>query len=138
MERFSYDDYVEKYGDKRVFLRLVRKMAVKPCGEEKPSKGELIANQFNNHKSFKNFPELMNNEEYILNIARTSVNPAECEIYFYDYVNPYLKAKDDFRLKFLKAIYFNKNVYKLEDLNAIIEYCGFENENKRTKVKKRH
>ena len=128
-ERFSYEDYVKRYSDKRVFLRLVRKMAVKPCGEEKRLKGELIANQFNNHKSFKNFPNLMNDEEFILNIAKTSINPATCEIYFYDYVNPYLKARDDFRLKFLKAIYMNKNVYTLEDLNTIIEYCGFEKEN---------
>ena len=129
-ERFSYEDYVERYTDKRVFLRLVRKHAIKPCGEEKRPKGELIANQFNNHQSFKNFPDLMNDEEFILSIARTSVNPAECEIYFYDYVNPYLKRNKDFRLAFLKQIYLNRNVYKLEDINTIVEYCGFDKENK--------
>ena len=67
-------------------------------------------------------------QSVILNIAKTSTNPADCEIYFYDYVNSYLKAREDFRLKFLKAVYLNKNVYKLEDINAIVEYCGFENE----------
>lgn len=130
-ERFGYEDYVERYGDKRIFLRLVRRMAIKPCGKESYLKGELIANQFNNHKSFKNFQELMNDEDFILRIAKTSINPAECEIYFYDYVNPYLKAREDFRLKFLKAVYLNKNVFKLEDINAIVEYCGFEKENKK-------
>ncbi|MBO5954819.1 MAG: hypothetical protein J6Q13_02475 [Clostridia bacterium] len=130
MERFSYEDYVERYTDKRVFLRLVRKHAVKPCGKECWDKGKLIANQFNNHKSFKNFPELMDDEEFVLSIAKTSINPAECEIYFYDYVNPYLRARDDFKLKFLKAVYLNKNVYKLKDINTIVEYCGFQKENK--------
>ncbi len=129
MERFSFDDYVERYGDKRVFLKLVRKCAVKPCGEEKRSEGELIANQFNNHQSFKNFPGLMNDEEFILSIAKTSINPAECEIYFYDYVNPYLKKNKDFRLKFLKQIYLNKNVYKLEDIKTIVDYLQMKKEN---------
>ncbi len=129
LERFSYEDYVERYTDKRIFLRLVRKMAIKPCGKESRLKGELIANQFNNHKSFKNFQELMNDEEFILSIAKTSINPAKCEIYFYDYVNPYLKARKDFRLNFLKAIYLNENVYTLEDINTIIEYCEMEKEN---------
>lgn len=128
-QRFCYDDYVERYTDKRIFLRLVRKMAVKPCGKESYLKGELIANQFNNHKSFKNFHELMNDEDFILRIARTSINPAECEIYFYDYVNPHLKAKAEFRLKFLKAIYLNENVYLLDDLNTIISYFQMEREN---------
>ena len=127
--RFGYEDYVERYTDKRIFLRLVRKHAIKPCGKECWDKGALIANQFNNHQSFKNFPDLMNDEDFILSIAKTSINPAECEIYFYDYVNPYLKAKDDFKLKFLKAVYLNKNVYKLEDINTIVKYCGFEKEN---------
>lgn len=128
-ERFSYEDYVERYGDKRIFLRLVRREAVKPCGKESRLKGELIANQFNNHKSFKNFPNLMDDEEFLLNIAKTSINPAECEIYFYDYVNQYLKKNKEFRLKFLKAIYLNDNVYKLEDINSIVEYLQMEEEN---------
>lgn len=128
-ERFCYEDYVKRYTDKRIFLRLVRKMAIKPCGKESCLKGELIANQFSNHKSFKNFPELMDDEDFILNIAKTSINPANCEIYFYDYVNPYLKLDKEFKLKFLKAVYLNKNVYKLEDINTIVEYCEMQKEN---------
>ena len=34
------------------------------------------------------------------------------------------------RLKFLKQVYLNENVYKLKDINLIVEWCGLEEENK--------
>ena len=125
----NYNEYVEKYTDKRLFLRLVWGRKIKPCGRECREYGYLIANEFSNHSSFENFKELMNDEEFILDIAKTSRNPAECPIYFYDYVNIYLKRKKDFRLKFLKAIYLNENVYKLKDMQTIVEYLNMQEEN---------
>jgi len=129
MEMDNFGEYVSRYTDKRLFLRLVLGKAIKPCGRECREYGYLIANEFSNHKSFENFPSLMNDKEFLLQIAKTSRNPATCPIYFYDYINPYLKRNKDFRLRFLKAIYLNKNVYTLEDINTIVEYCGFEKEN---------
>lgn len=90
--------------------------------------GLLIAKSCN-HGSFVNFEQLMNDEEFILHIAGITPNPIICKNYFYQYVNTYLKNKADFRLKFLKAIYLNENVYKLEDLNEIISFCGLRREN---------
>ncbi len=127
--RNEFEDYIEKFTDIRLFLRLVHRRKINPCGRECREYGYLIANEFSNHSSFENFPELMNNEEFILEIARSSRNPAECPIYFYDYVNPYLKKKKDFRLKFLKQIYLNNNVYKLEDIKTIVEYLQMQKEN---------
>ena len=128
-ERSNYDIYIENYTDKRLFLRLVHKRKIKPCGRECREYGRLIANEFSDHSSFENFTELLDDKEFLLEIARTSRNPATCRIYFYDYVNPYLKKDEGFKLEFLKAIYLNKNVWTLEDLNTIVEYCEMQEQN---------
>ena len=128
--RENFELYVDKFTDKRLFLRLVWGRKVKPCGRECREYGYLIAREFSNHSSFENFPELMNDEEFLLDIARTSRNPATCPIYFYDYVNVYLKRNKEFRLKFLKAIYLNDNVYTLEDINTVVEYLKMQKENR--------
>ncbi len=125
----NFNDYVGRYTGKRLFLRLVHGRKIKPCGRECREYGRLIANEFTNHSSFENFTELMNDEEFVLEIAKTSRNPAECSIYFYDYVNIHLKRRKDFRLKFLKAIYLNENVYKLKDVETIVQYLEMEKEN---------
>ncbi len=122
--------YVNKFTDKRLFLRLVWGRSVKPCGRECREYGYLIANEFSDHSSFENFPTLMDDKEFLLQIAKTSRNPATCPIYFYDYVNPYLKKDAGFRLEFLKQIYLNDNVYTLEDINTIVEYLGMKKENR--------
>lgn len=126
----NYEHYVNRYTDKRLFLRLVHGRKIKPCGRECREYGYLIANEFSDHSSFENFPNLMNDREFVLQIAKSSRNPATCKIYFYDYVNPYLKQDKDFKLQFLKAVYLNENVYTLEDINTIVEYCEMQNENK--------
>lgn len=128
--RDNFEQYVEKFTDKRLFLRLVWGRKVKPCGRACREYGYLIAREFSNHSSFENFPELMDDEEFLLDIAKTSRNPATCPIYFYDYINIHLKRNKAFRLKFLKAIYLNENVYTLEDMNTIVEYLEMQKENK--------
>ena len=117
-----------RLGDKRIMNRLLDGRKVKPCGRECREYGMIIAMHVN-HGSFQNFSELMNDEEFILEIAKITPNPTECDNYFYQYVNPYLRRRQDFRLKFLKQIYLNENVYKLDDLNLIVEWCELEKEN---------
>ena len=117
-----------RLGDKRLVNRILDGRKVKPCGRECWEYGEMIARSLN-HGSFQNFHELMNDEEFILYIAGITPNPTECENYFYQYVNQFLIKKADFRLKFLKAVYLNENIYKLEDINLIVEWCGLEEEN---------
>lgn len=117
-----------RLGDERLVNRIIDGRNVKPCGRECREYGLIIAQNLN-HGSFQNFNELMNDEEFILEIALITPNPTECENYFYQYVNPYLQKKSDFRLAFLKQIYLNANVYKLKDINLIVEWCGFEKEN---------
>lgn len=126
----NFERYIAKYTDKRMFLRLVWKRKVKPCGRECREYGYWIVKEFNNHASFENFKVLPNDEEFLIEAAKISHNPAECPIYFYDYINPYLKRNKNFRLKFLKAMYLNDNVYTLEDVNTIVEYCEMQKENK--------
>lgn len=128
LDRDDFAHYVERYDDERLVLRLAHGRKIKPCGRECREYGYLIAST-NDHKSFENFPELMNDKEFIIEIARLSPNPVECENYFYNFVNPHLKRDCGFRLEVLKAIYLNDNVYKLEDINAIVQAFGFEKEN---------
>lgn len=124
----EYAKYVEKNTDSRLFSRLINGRTIKPCGKECHEQGYLIAQNWH-HGSFVNFTELMNDEEFILSAAEITPNPVECGNYFYMYVNPYLKAKESFRLKFLKQVYLNLNVYKLEDINLIVEELNLQNEN---------
>ena len=128
-QRENFEKYVQKFTDKRLFLRLVWGRKVKPCGRECREYGYLIVKDFSNHSSLENFKELLDDEEFLLEAARISRNPAECPIFFYDYINTHLKKNKDFRLKFLKSIYMNDNVYKLDDLNTIVEYLQMEKEN---------
>lgn len=125
----NFERYVALNTDKRLFLRLVHRRKIKPCGRECREYGYLIANEFSDHSSFENFPNLMNDKYFLLEIAKTSRNPATCPIYFYDYVNPHLKRNKQFRLDFLKAVYLNDNVFTLEDVNTIVEYCEMKKEN---------
>ena len=78
----NFEHYVEKFTDKRLFLRLVWGRKAKPCGRGCREYGYLIASEFSDHSSFENFPELMNDKEFLLEIARISRNPATCPIYF--------------------------------------------------------
>ena len=128
-EKNNFEDYVERYTDKRLFLRLAHGRKIKPCGRECREYGYRIVKDLNNHSSFENFKELIDDDEFLIKAAEISYNPAECSIFFYDYVNPFLKKNKDFKLQFLKAIYLNVNVYKLEDIKTIVEYCRFEEEN---------
>ena len=126
-ERF-YEAMGKRRGERRLIQRLLDGRVVKPCGRECREYGLMIA-KTTRHSSFQNFTELMNDEEFILEIARITPNPVECDNYFYQYINQYLRRKPEFRLKFLKQVYLNENVYKLEDIALIVEWCGFEKEN---------
>lgn len=124
-----FDNYINRYGDTRLLKRLVNGRKVKPCGRECAEYGYLIAKEFN-HASFENFTELMNDKEFVLSIASITPNPVEVDNYYYQYINEYIKKDALFRLQFLKAIYLNENVYKLDDINTIVTMCGLRKENK--------
>ena len=124
----TYGEYVQKFTDRRLLARLINKRKVKPCGRECEEYGYLIAQSWH-HSSFENFTELMNNEEFILNAAKITPNPVDVGNYFYMYINHHLKKKQDFRIKFLKSIYLNLNVYKLEDINLIVKELNLTTEN---------
>ena len=125
-ERF--EDYIEHYGDRRLVQRLLKGRIVKPCDRECWEYGKMIAETYN-HASFKNFTELMDDKEFLIEIAKLTPKPTECANYFWLYVNPYLKKDKQFRLDLLRAIYLNESVYELDVINTVIEFCGFEQEN---------
>ena len=128
VEHDGYQNYVDRYGDTRLMMRMVHGRNVKPCGRECWEYGIKIAEGLN-HGSFKNFHQLMDDRDFILTIAKITPNPVDCENYFYYYVNEYIKNDACFRLEFLKAIYLNENIFKLADINLIVTSCGLEAEN---------
>lgn len=130
--KIVFDRYIDYYGDDRLTKRLLKGRTVKPCGKECWEYGMMIAKGFN-HSSFVNFKELMDDKDFLIAIASITPNPTECVNYFYLYINPYLKKDENFRYEFLKAIYSNDNVYKLEDIKLIVDFCGLEKENKKIK-----
>lgn len=127
-EKDSYGNYVKSYGEDRLVGRLLNGRKIKPCGRECWELGFMVVKTFN-HISFENFASLTNDKEFLIKAAKISPNPVDCENYFYIFINSYLKKDKNFRLEFLKAIYLNENVYKLEDINSFVEMFGFEKEN---------
>lgn len=104
----------------RIKSKLKKGVAINPCAYNEHDLGRLII-ECNNHISFVNFPNLMNDEKFVLEVAQKSVNPVLCEDYFYQFINENLKRKSDFKCKFLKAVLLNDNVYKVEDVQKIVE-----------------
>lgn len=98
---------------------------VKPCGKETRELGLIIAEMFD-HSSFVNFPNLMDDEEFILQALKITPNPIMCENYLLKYVNPYLKQKADFMGDCLIMIFKNENIYNLETINYVVSEFGFE------------
>lgn len=109
----------------RIRTNLQKGSIINPCGYNEKEVGYIIAEQ-SNHESFVNFPNLMNDEEFVLQIAQTSINPLECKNYFYDYINPYLTKSKRFKYKFLTALLLNDNIYKVDDLFIIVDSLGLE------------
>ena len=120
--------HLATYGEESLLLKIVKGVRLKPRGMECTEFGLVIA-ESNNHSSFENFHELMGDTEFVLTAARLTPNPAECKNYFYMYVDSHMKKRADFKLKFLKEVYLNDSVYKLEHIDYVVESCDLKKEN---------
>jgi len=112
---------------RRIYATIDSNGMVSPRGLECHEFGFLIAQRFH-HRSFINFKELMNDEDFLIAAAKITPNPVDCINYMYFWIDNRLKSKSEFRLKYLKQIFLNENVYKLKDIKLIVESCGFEHE----------
>ncbi len=124
---FSKHISEEKYL-RRLTKRLKDGRLLQPCDRECAEYGIFIA-KTQDHASFQNFNELMNDSEFLLKIATLTPNPETVNNYFCKFINPYLMNNNDFRLKLLKALYLNDEVYTLQTINYIVETYGLEQEN---------
>lgn len=128
LERDLFADYVGSYGNQRLSQRIMQGRKIKPCGRGGWELGKLIAKSYN-HSSFENFDELMNDAEFVLEMAKITPNPVMCESYIYEFVNKYLTRDLKFRVQFLKNVYLNSNVYKKDDIEWVVNNYGLEKEN---------
>lgn len=112
---------------RRIMNRINNGAAIKPCDYNEKELGRKIISQ-QNHISFKNFPNLMNDELFILELAETSLNPLDCRDYFYQFVDGHLKRKSSFKYAFVCALFLNENIYKVDDLIKIVESLELEKE----------
>lgn len=119
----------KEYFSRRHNRRLVTGCRIHPTGGKECREEGFEIVKGNYHSSFQNFSELMNDEEFILEAVKLSPNPVSCINYFYKYVHPQLKKKYDFRLNFLKGVYLNEHVFKVEDINLIAEELKLEDVN---------
>ena len=118
---------------RRIMPRIYNGTAIKPCNyDEKKLGRKIISQQY--HISFKNFPNLMNDEAFVLELARTSLNPLDCFDYFYEFVDSYLKRKSSFRYAFVCALFLNDDIYKVNDLVKIVDCLGLEKEYQKAKT----
>ena len=111
----------------RVIKRLEEGRAIKPCGKECHSWGDMIINS-TNHISMKNSKELIDDEEFLLHAARITPNPRECSNFFYEYVNEYLKKNVQFRMNFLKALFLNIHILTRRDILVFVEAYDYQEE----------
>lgn len=124
-----FEDYVGSDKNRRRLVeRIMKGRKVKPCGRECYEYGKLIAESYN-HSSFENFSELMNDSDFLLDMAKITPNPVMCESYFYEFINDYLKRAGKFRLQFLKNVYLNDNVFKKDDIDWVVNTYELEKEN---------
>lgn len=114
----------------RIIDRILSGRALNMSTIECESLGLDIA-RTNNHSSFKNYPGLMNDREFILRIAKQTPNPLECVDYFYQYINQYILNSANFQKDFLQQLYRNENIYKLADYKAIAQLIGAEQQNEK-------
>ena len=124
-----FEDYIGSDKNRRRLVeRIMKGRKVKPCGRECYEYGKLIAESYN-HSSFENFSELMNDSDFLLDMAKITPNPVMCESYFYEFINDYLKRDGKFRLQFLKNVYLNVNVFKKVDIDWVVNTYELEKEN---------
>ena len=129
-EEIAFEIYVKNFGTDRLIKRLINKRCIKPCGKECWEYGKIIA-RTTNHQSFKNFKELMDDRDFLIEIARITPNPLNVENYFFNYIHPKIKCDKSFKYEFLKQIYLNEDVYTLKDLMIIVEAYGLTRQNYR-------
>ena len=110
---------------RRVMNRLNNGGAIKPCNYDEKELGRKIISQ-KHHISFINFPNLMNDEMFVLELAKTSLNPLDCYDYFYEFVDEHLKRKSSFKYAFVCALFLNENIYKVSDLAKIVDCLDLE------------
>ncbi len=110
---------------KRLLQRLTEKRAVKPCGKECRAWGYIVI-QSNCHKSMVNSKMLVDDKEFLLKAITITPNPKDCDYFFYDYVNEYLKKDKNFRLEFLKNLFKNNNVLTKSDIEWFVTIYQFE------------
>ena len=111
----------------RVQKRLAEGRAIKPCGKECHTWGDMIIKS-TNHISMINSKELIDDEEFLLHAARITPNPRECLNFFYEFVNEYLKKNPKFRLNFLKSLFLNVHILTRRDILVFVRAYNFQEE----------
>lgn len=101
---------------------------IKPTDKSQVEVAEEIIKS-GKHGSIKNFTNILNYEELLLDFAKISPNPLECSDYFYTFINDHLLDKRSFRVAFLRQVYLNENVYTRLDIEKIIEIYNLKKEN---------
>lgn len=127
VEKVRFGQFVE-CSCNRLLTRLAKGRRVKPCGRSCWEYGLIIAKSYN-HGSFVNFPNLMDDKEFLIEAAKVTPKPTTIDNYFYMYINPYLKKDKNFKLEFLKAVYLNEQVYEWSVIKDVVEFCDLQYEN---------
>ena len=112
----------------RVRKAITAGRAIKCKSKSGKDLGLLIASM-SDHTSFVNFPELMDDADFILEAAKISPNPLEVNNYFVQYINEILICNGAFRIELLRAIYANPNVYNYDDISSILTKLDLVEEN---------
>lgn len=100
--------YVDKSSAKLI-KKILNNRAAK-AGKEERAQDVIIILHSNNHQSLINFPNFMNNREFLLNAVKITPNPRLCKNYFYQFINNNLKRNKIFNYQFLSNLIFNFGV----------------------------
>ncbi|MBE7076374.1 MAG: hypothetical protein E7374_00585 [Clostridiales bacterium] len=113
---------------KDIFEKLKKGVKIKPCGHENDVEYAIMILMSKHHASFENFPDFMNDEVLISELAFHTPTPSQCTDFFLKYVNPRFFKIQEFRRGIMLAFFLNEDICSFEDLSWIATEFGFEEE----------
>lgn len=129
--KFKKIDWEEHFKDDaeadKIRKKLKKGVSINPCGKDCVSLADLVI-RHKDHKSIENFKQHINDKEYLLHAAKITYNPKDCENFFYEYINKFLKNDQSFKLEFLRSLILNENVLSRDEIVWFVEKYKFKNE----------
>ena len=111
----------------KLIKKMLRNRVAKNGGEEREQDVLLILAR-RDHSTLINYPNYMNDSEFLLNAVKLTPNPRFCKNYFYQFINKNLKNNIGFNYQFLNNVISNFGMGEAKLFAARFGLLGLLNE----------